>query len=216
MDGRGPEGMSASEIADVSRRDQKMVWFTQPTTIISRSGKFVYGSVSRITMLQDFWQRTAHHYLIYISNLCPSHWFGQKFPTSDQTVNMTTSFQFFQAFPSRFDIKTWHHVTPLFPQVIQASLIPYSHVAGRAWILRPTDATTLLCIDSGSRSTATKMYSIMFQIDSRLTYAEQSLHSISSSIKKSTHFLLSTYEPLGCMVLLWSTSWLGILDTMQR
>ena len=97
---------------------------------------------------------------------------------------MSEIFHLFPSLPTEIRHQIWDDAISLFPRVIEASLVPYSHIVGGAWILRSTAIPTLLSVNSESRSIAKRSYSQIFQTDPWMPWTEQ----------KSYYHLLINYE----------------------
>jgi hypothetical protein len=86
---------------------------------------------------------------------------------------MATDFHLFLKHPVENRHQIWRHAIPLFPRVIEASLVPYSHIVGGAWIIRATHVPALLSANSESRAIARDWYAQIFKRDPWLPWTDQ-------------------------------------------
>jgi hypothetical protein len=97
---------------------------------------------------------------------------------------MPADFRLFSKLSVEMRHQIWRHAIPLFPRVIEASLVPYSHIVGGAWIIRATQVPALLSTNSESRTIARDSYSQIFKRDPWLPWTD----------RRSPYHLLINYE----------------------
>jgi hypothetical protein len=84
----------------------------------------------------------------------------------------------FPNLPPEIRNQIWLFAIHLFPRVMEASLVPYSHIKGVAWIIHKTRIPALLSANSEPRSIARDSYSQIFKTDTWQPWIIRNFHHL--------------------------------------